>query len=265
MVERNHSLELRDKNFNDVQKIMENVLEKSFSLTTASKRLGSSLLRISYYDSKFENEPQKDNRITILQEPNNRVYIQIKGKLMDSQIGRLWDELEKNLNNSTYKPKIVKLLPSKEEIVQVIKDLIDSRGYIVKKEEVQTFIENFVKEYNRLPKKDEYDSIVKGYIIMTNERTSFDSNTTSIINSEYNNNLPEPYRESQSADKSLESSGSDVLPVKENIGRKKCPICGNDGLIHEMDDKSVILFNSSPKIFAKKNCCTQCGHEWRDH
>jgi len=264
MIERSQSFELRDKNFNDIQKIFENILEKNFSFSTTSKRLGSSLLRISYYDNKLEKEDQKDNRITILQEPEKRIYIQIKGKLMDSQIGRLWNELEKSVNNSINIPKTVKHLPSKEEIVQEIKDLIEKGGYIIKKEDVQTFIENFIEEYNRLPKQDEFNSIVKGYIIMANEGKSFDTYDTNIIYNEKNIELVEPYIEPDYAEKSIESYVSNVMLVNEGVGRKRCPSCGNDGLIHEMDDKSVILMDY-PKIYAKKNCCAECGYEWRDH
>ncbi|MFX1468085.1 MAG: hypothetical protein ACFFB8_05430 [Promethearchaeota archaeon] len=264
MVERNQSFELRDKNFDDIQKIIENVLENNFSFSTSSKRLGSSLLRISYYDNNFEKEQQKDNRITILQESEKRVYIQIKGKLMDSQIGRLWNELGKNLNKSINKTKIVKNAPSKEEIIQEIKDLIEKEGYIIKKDDVQIFIENFIEEFKRLPKKEEFNSIVKGYIIMANEVKNLDTYNTNIINNEKNVELTEPYIEPDYADKSVEPYVNNVSLVNEGVGRKRCPNCGNDGLIHEMDDKSVILMDY-PKIYAKKNCCAECGYEWRDH
>ena len=196
MLERNQSFELQDKNFNDVQKVMENVLENNFSFLTVSKRLGRSLLRINYYDNKFEKEQQKDNRITILQEQGKRVYIQINGKLMDSQIERLWNELEKKFNNSISKLKLVKELSSKEETIQEIMDLIDNRGYIIKKEEVQTFIDNFLEEYNRLPKKDEFNSIVKGYIIIANEVKNKNVIEANLLNNESIIGLAETSQES---------------------------------------------------------------------
>ena len=65
MLERNHSFEIRDKSYDDVQGIMENVLKKNLSLSINSKRLGNSLLRINYFDNNLEKEQQKDNRITI--------------------------------------------------------------------------------------------------------------------------------------------------------------------------------------------------------
>jgi hypothetical protein len=46
----------------------------------------------------------------------------------------------------------------------------------------------------------------------------------------------------------------------------RCPKCGatGHGLIHEVDDKTKILYNDGmTTIYAKKNVCHQCGTEWR--
>jgi len=169
MLERSHSFEIRDKSYDDVQDIVESVLKNNLSLSIDSKRLGSSLIRINYIDSTIDMEQQKDNRITILQEPGKRVYIQINRKLKDPQVDEIWNELEMKLINSIYTHKTAEHGPSKEEIIREIKYLIELRGYIVKDEDVKTFIENFIKEYDRLPKKNEFSSIVKGYMIMVNE------------------------------------------------------------------------------------------------
>jgi len=264
MLERSHSFNVRDKNYDEIQTIMENVLEKSLSFSTNSKRLGRSLLRINYFDTSVDRENQKNNRITILQEPEKRIYIQINGKLTDSQVGQLWNEFEKNLNNSIKVEKVTKSMPSKDEIIREIKRLIDERGYVIKNEDVQEFVENFIEKYDRFPKKDEINSIVKGYIVMVNEEQLFDNNDTDLIVDKKNMESSKPNLETTQKELSLTTNDSTVLLMSDRVGRRKCPSCGNDGLIHEMDDKSVILMDY-PKIYAKKNCCSQCGYEWRTH
>lgn len=263
MLERSHSFEIRDKNHNEIQNIMENVLKKNLSLSIDSKRLGSSLLRINYFDSNIEREQQKNNRITLLQEPEKRVYIQINGKLTDLQVDQFWNEFEKKLNNSTYIHKIKEPRYSKEEIIQEIKSLIELKGYIVKGEDVQRFIENFIEEYKRLPKKNEYHSIVKGYMIMINEDYLLEKTETPIKN-ETSLESKESVLDTIGDDISLISHNNNVVVLENSGGRRKCPSCGNEGLIHEMDDKSVIIMDY-PKIYAKKYRCGPCGHEWRVH
>ncbi|MFX0083251.1 MAG: hypothetical protein ACFE94_16015 [Candidatus Hodarchaeota archaeon] len=52
------------------------------------------------------------------------------------------------------------------------------------------------------------------------------------------------------------------MVVLENpIRRKMCPTCGNEGLIHEVDDKNIILLDYL-RISGKKNYCPKCGYEW---
>ncbi|MFX1503673.1 MAG: hypothetical protein ACFFDH_22120 [Promethearchaeota archaeon] len=262
MFERSQSFDIRDKNYTDIQKIMETILEKSLSLSTNTITLGRSLIRINYFDKNLDKEEQKDNRITILQEAEKRVYVQIKGKLKDSQIRQLWIELDKKLNNSSsYETEIVKLKPSKDDIIQDIKGLIELKGYIVKDEEVQRFIDNFIEEYNRLPEENEYHSIVKGYMIIVNEDYLLDKYKTPIKN-ETTSKSNESVLDIIADEKSSNSYTNSVSVPETSGGRKKCPSCGNDGLIHEVDDKTVILMDY-PKIYAKKNICPKCGYEWR--
>ncbi|NVM34924.1 MAG: hypothetical protein HWN81_04965 [Candidatus Lokiarchaeota archaeon] len=264
MLERSHSFNIRDKDYDDIQRIMENVLEKDLSFSTNSKRLGRSLLRINYFDTNVDRENQKNNRITILQEPEKRIYVQINGKLTDSQVGQFWNEFENHLNRSIEIKKDMKLISLKDDMVREIKELIDERGYLVKSEDVQEFVENFIEKYDRFPKKDEIYSIVKGYIVMVNEEKLFDNNGTDLIADEKNMEKSEPILEKTPKDLSLTSNDSTVLVMSDGVGRRKCPVCGNDGLIHEMDDKNVILLDY-PKIYGKKNCCADCGHEWREY
>ena len=263
MLERSHSFDVRDKNYDEIQEIMENILKKELSLSIDSQRLGSSLVRINYFYSNIAKEQQKNNRITLLQEPEKRIYIQINGKLTESQIGQLWNKFEKKLNNSTYVRKIKVPILSKEYIIQEIKSLIELKGYIVKREEIQRFIENFMEEYERLPKKNEFHSIVKGYMIMVNNdllgekaETSFKNETSletkkSVLDTFEDDISLTPY-----------DTNNSTVVIEKQVARRKCPSCGNEGLIHEMDDKNVILMDY-PKIYGKKYLCGQCSYEWR--
>ena len=263
MLEKSHSFKIKDKDYHDIQRIVENVLEKDFSFSTNIKRLGRSLLRINYYDANVDRENQKDNRITILQEPERRIYIQINGTLTDSQINQLRNEFEKNLDNPIEIKKNTNLIPSKDEIIWDIKEQIDERGYIVKIEDVQEFVENFIEKYNRFPKKDELNAIVKGYITMVNQGKLFDNNETDIIKEPKTTEISKPNLDTIKEDSLLISNDNTVLVQSDGVERRKCPVCGNDRLIHEMDDKNVILLDY-PKIYGKKNCCAECGYEWRE-
>jgi hypothetical protein len=266
MFERSQSYDIHDKGSDEIQKLMKEVLEKDLSFSTETKRLGSSLLRINYFDKNNEEEQQKDNRITILQESDKRVYIQIKGKMTNEQVGQIWKGFEKKLYNSTSTsatisvPNIQKQQKKKEDVIQEIKILIEKEGYFVKFEDVQTFVENFIKEFNRIPEEKEFLSIVKGYIIMINE--------------EYTQLKPEVSLKDETAPERLKSV-LDILEeevqsvalsttkiIENGTGRRKCPSCGDEGSIHEMTDKSIILM-AYPRIYGKKKYCGKCGFEWK--
>jgi hypothetical protein len=261
MIERSQSFDVRDKNYHEIQTIMENILEKSLSFSTKTKRLGRSLVRITYFDNETDLEQQKVNRITILQETEKRVYIQIKGKLTDTQVKQLWNDFEKKIMNSTYIVKTEKELPSKEEIIQGIKRSIELRGYIIKNTDIQAFIENFVDKFSRLPSEEEYDSIVKGYIIMMNEDYSAEKTETSIKGSQAVERKESVLDISDDKTPSI-SYNSNVDMLKESVGRRKCPSCGDETSIHEIIDKSVILMDY-PRIYGKKKYCGLCGFEWK--
>ena len=131
MIERAHSFDIREQNNYDIQKKVENVLQKNFMLSTNTTKLGSSLLRITYFNENMEKELQKDNRITILHEPNKRIYIQVKGKLTDTQVGELWNELEKDLKVIKKQEANEKKITNKDEVVNIIINSIKSRGYTI--------------------------------------------------------------------------------------------------------------------------------------
>jgi len=261
MFERSQSFDVKNKSYDEIQRIIENVLEKDLSFSTKTKRLGSSLLRINYFDKNSEQEQQKDNRITILQESDKRVYIQIKGKMTDAQVEQIWRDFENKLKNSTNLTKIEKRKHTKREIVQDIKKLIEKEGYVVKSEDVQTFIENFIEKFERLPEKNEFHSIVKGYIIMINEDYLSEKQEASIRNESPSESL-ESVLEIMEEITPLNSYNNRVKVIENGVGRRKCPSCGDEGSIHEMTDKSIILMDY-PRIYGKKKYCGKCGFEWK--
>ncbi len=261
MIERGHSFDIREQSNYDIQKKLENVLQKRFMLSTNTTRLGSSLLRINYYNKDIEKEIQKDNRITILYEPHKRIYIQIKGKLTDTQVGQLWNELEKDLRVIKKQETIEEKISNKDEIINTIINSIKNKGYTIENIDAQNFIDNFQEEYNRLPKDEELDSIVKGYIVMKNEEYLLEK--AKINNKEVVPENVELTFEKSREDVGLASDQNGVLTINPPIGRRKCPSCENEGLIHEIDDKSIILLDY-PRIYGKKCRCGACGQEWRE-
>jgi len=261
MFEKTQSFDMNGQNYEGIRQKVEHILQKDLMYSTNTKRLGKTLLRISYFNEDIDKEEQKDNRITILQEPERRVYIQIKGWLRDDQIRQIWAKLENDLNLSKQIKQKKVTLPSKQEIIQEIIELIKLKGYIIDYNDAQDFLENFQEKYARLPKNEEISSIAKGYVIMINE-DYLTEKTEASIQSEPLSESIDPILEGN-MDEIQESSYNSSMVVLENpIGRKKCPSCGNEGLIHEVDDKNIILMDY-PRIFGKKNCCAECGYEWR--
>ncbi len=261
MLERSQSFDVQDKSYDEIQTIMENLLEKGLSLSIKTKRLGRSLLRISYFDNEIDQEQQKNNRITILQEPDRRVYIQIKGKLSDLQVRQIWSDFEKKLTNSTIMEKVENKKSSKMEIIQEIKQLIELEGYVVKDNDVQIFIENFIEKFNRLPEENEFHSIVKGYIIIINETYSKEQAKTQIKN-EASVERKESVLDIIDDNPPAISYNKPVVALKDSVGRRKCPSCGDESSIHEVVDKSIILM-AYPRIYGKKKYCGKCGYEWK--
>ncbi len=260
MFEKTQSFDMNGQNYESIRQKVEHILQKDLMYSTDTKRLGKTLLRISYFNEDIDKEEQKDNRITILQEPERRVYIQIMGRLRDDQIRQMWTKLENDLNLSKQIKQKKVTLPSKQEIIQEIIELIKLKGYTIDYNDAQDFLENFEEKYARLPKNEEISSIVKGYVIMINEDYLLEKTEASIQS--------EPLSESIESilegnlDEIQESYNNNMVVLENPIGRRKCPSCGNEGLIHEVDDKNIILMDY-PRIYGKKNCCPKCGKEWR--
>ena len=168
--------------------------------------------------------------------------------------------MEDSLNNSENSIKNIEKFQSKNEIIEEIKNCIEIRGYSIKKEEIITFIDNFIEEYGRLPKSNEFDSIIKGYIIMVNDEEI--SSITDLTHNKNNSEVLTPILENHQKNLSTYSYENRILSIEEKIGRRKCPNCGNKGLIHEVDDKTIIILDY-PKIYGKKKRCARCGIEFR--
>ena len=332
MSERNQSINIQDKSFDQIHTILEDELEKKLSFSTDTTKLGNSLIRINYFDKNIDKQLQKENRITILQEQDKRVYVQIAGVLDDDQVKQLWRRLESFLNTSDDSIDIIEeleakdeklineleieeleetdekiinnlegsdesedsieileVLPSKDEIIDEIKNQLENRGYILEMEDVETFINNFIEKYDRLPIPSELNSIVKGYILMIQEESKIDTENAEPIIEVPQGEVPQEVVPSEELQQevmpqdeltqelySLEELKQEEVPQEEfprNIfedvvlskveiaRRRRCPNCGNEGLIREVDDKTKILMDY-PKIYAKKKICTKCSYEW---
>ncbi|MFX1344296.1 MAG: hypothetical protein ACFFBC_02200 [Promethearchaeota archaeon] len=261
MLEKTQSFDMNGQNYDGIRRKVEHILQKDLMYTTNTKRLGETLLRISYFKENVDEEEQKDNRITILQEPERRIYIQIKGRLRDDQVAQIWTKLESDLNLTRQIKKKKIDIPRKEKIIQEIIKSIKIKGYAIDYNDAQEFLENFHKKYDRLPKSEEISSIVKGYVIMINEDYLLEKSEPSI-------QIESPSKSINSileGEELKNSSGiydNNAVALENPVGRKKCPSCGNEGLIHEVDDKSIILMDY-PRIYGKKNICADCGYEWR--
>jgi len=261
MFEKTQSFDMNGQNYEGIRQKVEHILQKELMYSTNTKRLGKTLLRITYFNENVDKEEQKDNRITILQEPERRIYIQIKGRLRDDQVGQIWSKLENDLNLSKEtKQKKVKL-PSKEEIIQEIIELIKLKGYNINHNDAQDFLENFHEKYDRLPKSEELSSIVKGYVIMVNEDYLLEK-TEASIQIEPSTESINTILEGDEVEIPSESYKNSVVVLENPIGRRKCPSCGDEGSIHEVTDKSIVLMDY-PRIYGKKKYCGKCGKNWR--
>ena len=260
MFERTQSFGMNGMEYNGIQIKIENILHKELKFSTNAINLGKSLLRITYFDENIDKEKQKNNRITILQEPEKRVYIQVKGQLTDGQVKQIWRELEKDLKVFKKHEEKKEKLVTKDEIIESIIESIKLMGYSINKNDARTFLENFQERYARLPIDREINSIVKGYIIMRNEDYLLEKTGISIENEhKLENKDPSMGRSEMETDSnSYNRSG---LVIENSVGRRKCPSCGDIGSIHEVTDKNLVIMDY-PRIYGKKKYCGNCAYEW---
>ena len=261
MFERTQSFDMNGMEYTGIQIKIENILHKKLNFSTDSIKLGKSLLRITYFDENIDKEKQKNNRITILQEPEKRVYIQVKGQLTDGQVEQIWRELEKNLKVPKKHEEKKEISPTRDEIIESIIESIKLKGYIIDKSAARTFLENFHEKYARLPVDKEIDSIVKGYIIMRNEDYLLEKSKIPIEN-EHKIEDKNPFMGSIEVERDSNSYNSSVLVIENSVSRRKCPSCGEIGSIHEVTDKSLVIMDY-PRIYGKKKYCGNCAYEWR--
>ena len=261
MFERTQSFDMNGMDYRGIQIKIEKILQKDLNFSTNSIKLGESLLRITYFDEKMDQEKQKSNRITILQEPMKRVYIQVKGQLTDDQVEKIWRELKNNLKIPKKHEEKEKIHPTKDEIIKNISESVKLKGYSINKNDAYSFLENFQKKYNRLPINQEIDSIVKGYIIMRNEDYLLEKTKTSIGEKDFSEN-DKHFMGGSDIETPSDSYSSSVLVIENSTVRRKCPSCGDQGSIHEVTDKSQVILDY-PRIYGKKKYCGNCGFEWR--
>ncbi|MFX1325543.1 MAG: hypothetical protein ACFE8N_11335 [Promethearchaeota archaeon] len=263
MLEKTQSFDMNGKNYECIQQSVELFLQIEYNYSIETSILGKTLLRINYFDENVNKEEQKNNRITILQEPERKVYIQVNGQLNDEQVDHLWRNLEQNLNLSRLSQDSEgKKTSVKEEITQKIIDLITTKGYSIHYSNAQNFLESFQETYERLPRIEEIDSIVKSYIIMSNEDHLLNKTETSIETIHLKEDIHQFLDEIKISIPS-NSYDSSAVDIENPVGRKKCPFCSNEGLIHEVVDKKTIILDY-PRIYAQKNRCAECGYEWRN-
>ena len=254
MFERTQSFDMNGREYTGIQIKIEDILHKELKFSTNSIKLGKSLLRITYFDENVDKETQKNNRITILQEPEQRVYVQIKGQLKDGQVEKIWQELEKELKVSKIFKEKKETLHTKDKLIENIIESIKLKGYSIDNTDARNFIESFQEKYDRLPIDQEINSIVKGYIIMKNEDYLLKKTETLIENNE-------PIIETSEIETHANSYSSSASNVGKSVGRRRCPSCGDQTSIHEVIDKKLILMDY-PRIYGKKKYCGSCGLEW---
>lgn len=78
MLEKTQSFDMNGQNYEGIQQKVENILQKDLNYSINTTRLGNSLLRINYFNDNLDKEKQKENRITILQEPKRKFTFKLK-------------------------------------------------------------------------------------------------------------------------------------------------------------------------------------------
>jgi hypothetical protein len=152
-------------------------------------------------------------------------------------------------------------LPTKEDIVFQITELIKLKGYKIEQNDAQEFIENFQLKYGRLPKNEEITSIVKGYVIMINEENLSEQAAATIQTDPLTESIATIISGEESESLEISVNGRALIP-ENPIERRRCPSCGDESSIHEVTDKNIVLMDY-PRIYGKKKYCGKCGYDWR--
>ncbi len=95
---------------------------------------------------------------------------------------------------------------------------------------------------------------------MRNEDYLIEKTKTPIGKENFSEN-DEPFLVRSEIEIPSDSSNSSVLVIENSTSRRKCPSCGDQGSIHEVNDKSQLILDY-PRIYGKKKYCGNCGFEW---
>ena len=254
VMERTLSFDMNDCNQEEIQRITENILRNNLTLSFKTARVGDKIIRINYFN---EAEPERGNIITILQEPEKKYYINVKGKLTEDQISELWSELNLKLKESQRVKNKSKNELTKDEVINEICNSIKNLGFHIEVTDALSFIENFIEKFYRLPTRDEIEPIIKGYVLINDENKILKKVPPSELSKEI-----KPF---QPMELPTDFSSMNVITILKPVGRRVCPRCGPDNWfkIHEIEDKDNLI-SVYPKIFGKKYTCDGCRSVWKE-
>jgi len=256
VMERTLSFDINGCNQEEIQRITENILRNNLTLSFKTARVGDKIIRINYFD-EAEPEDQGDNRITILQEPEKKYYINVKGKLTDDQISELWSELNLMLKESQRVKNKSNNELTKDEVINEICNSIRNLGFYIEVSDVLDFIENFIEKFYRLPKRDEIEPIIKGYVLINDDNK--------VVKKKEPPKISKKLKPFQPMESPADSSSMNVITILKPTGRRVCPRCGPNNWfkIHEIEDKDNLL-SVFPKIYGKKYTCDGCRSVWKE-
>jgi hypothetical protein len=256
VMERTLSFDMNGCNQEEIQRITENILRNNLTLSFKTARVGDKIIRINYFD-EAELDDQGDNRITILQEPEKKYYINVKGKLTEEQISELWSELNLKLKESQRAKNKSNNELTKDEVINEICNSIKNLGFHIEVSDVLDFIENFIEKFYRLPRRDEIEPIIKGYVLTNDDNKVKEKREPPKISTKL-----KPFQPMES---SADASSMNVITILKPTGRRVCPRCGPNNWfkIHEIEDKDNLL-SVFPKIYGKKYTCDGCRSVWKE-
>jgi hypothetical protein len=256
MMERTQSFDMDDYNQEEIQKITENILRNNLTLSFKTCKVGDKIIRINYFDEEIDENLQRDNKITILQEPERKYYINVKGKLTDDQISELWGELNLKLKESKGLKNIGKNELTKDDIINEICNSVKGIGFHIDVTDALGFVENFMEKFYRLPKRDEIESIVKGFVLS--------NDTNKVLKETVPEEVPQEVKPIQPEELTTDFSSMNIITILKPTGRRVCPRCGpgNWFKIHEIEDKDNLV-SVYPKIYGKKYSCDNCRSIWK--
>lgn len=257
VMERTLSFDMNDCNQEEIQRITENILRNNLTLSFKTARVGDKIIRINYFNEAEPEDLQADNKITILQEPERKYYINVKGKLTDDQISELWGELNLKLKESQGLKNKDKNELTKDEIINEICNSIKNLGFHIEVSDALGFIENFIEKFYRLPRRDEIEPIIKGYVLINDENKILKKKILPEISKEV-----KPF---QPMELQTDFSSMNVITILKPTGRRVCPRCGPNNWfkIHEIEDKDNLI-SVFPRIYGKKYTCDGCRSLWKE-